>query len=132
MKSSKLYIPELKKGFQIRNTNKMYRKSLQYSLAVTKSSLPVDNASESLEGAIKLDRMSMDFVQEVLKLTDEQMDQLDDSIDPNDLQKLAVKIGMLIQGSSDAEIKQTMNDMDDARKSQNEEVDEDGKETSKK
>lgn len=132
MKSSKLYIPELKKGFQIRHTNKMYRKSLQYSLAVTKSSLPVDNASESLEGAIKLDRMSMDFVQEVLKLTDEQMDQLDDSIDPNDLQKLAVKIGMLIQGSSDAEIKQTMNDMDDARKSQNEEVDEDGKETSKK
>lgn len=132
MKSSKLYIPELKKSFQIRHTNKMYRKSLQYSLAVTKSSLPVDDTSASLEGAIKLDRMSMDFVQEVLKLTDEQMDQLDDSIDPNDLQKLAVKIGMLIQGSSDAEIKQTMNDMDDARKSQNEEVNEDGKETSKK
>ena len=132
MKSSKLYIPELKKSFQIRHTNKMYRKSLQYSLAVTKSSLPVDNASESLEGAIKLDRMSLDFVQEVLKLTDKELDQLDDSIDQNDLQKLAVKIGMLIQGSSDDEIKQTMNDMDDARKSQNEEVDEDGKETSKK
>lgn len=132
MKSSKLYIPEIKKSFQIRHTNKMYRKSLQYSLAVTKSSLPVDNASESLEAAIKLDQMSLDFVQEVLKLTDKDLDQLDDSMDQNDLQKLAVKIGMLIQGSSDAEIKQTMNDMDDARKSQNEEVDEDGKETSKK
>lgn len=132
MKSSKLYIPELKKSFQIRHTNKMYRKSLQYSLAVTKSSLPVDNASASLEGAIKLDRMSMDFVQEVLKLTDNEVDQLDDSIDPNDLQKLAVKIGMLIQGSSDDEIKQTMNDMDDARKSQNQTADEEGAETSKK
>ena len=132
MKSSKLYIPEIKKSFQIRHTNKMYRKSLQYSLAVTKSSLPVDNASESLEAAIKLDQMSLDFVQEVLKLTDKDLDQLDDSMDQNDLQKLAVKIGMLIQGSSDDEIKQTMNDMDDARKSQNEEVDEDGKETSKK
>lgn len=132
MKSSKLYIPELKKSFQIRHTNKMYRKSLQYSLAVTKSSLPVDNASASLESAIKLDRMSMDFVQDVLKLTDNEVDQLDDSIDPNDLQKLAVKIAMLIQGSSKDEIDQTMNNMDDARKSQNEEVDEDGKETSKK
>lgn len=132
MKSSKLYIPQIKKSFQIRHTNKMYRKSLQYSLAVTKSSLPVDNASASLESAIKLDRMSMDFVQEVLKLTDKEVDQLDDSIDPNDLQKLAVKIGMLIQGSSDDEIKQTMNDMDDARKSQNQTADEDGTETSKK
>lgn len=132
MKSSKLYIPEIKKSFQIRHTNKMYRKSLQYSLAVTKSSLPVDNASASLESAIKLDRMSMDFVQDVLKLTDKEVDQIDDSIDPNDLQKLAVKIAMLIQGSSDEDIKQTMNNMDDARKSQNEEVDEDGKETSKK
>lgn len=132
MKSSKLYIPEIKKSFQIRHTNKMYRKSLQYSLAVTKSSLPVDNASESLEGAIKLDRMSLDFVQEVLKLTDKELDQLDDSIDPNDLQKLAVKIGMLIQGSSDDEIKQTMNDMDDARKSKNQTADTKGTETSKK
>ena len=132
MKSSKLYIPEIKKSFQIRHTNKMYRKSLQYSLAVTKSSLPVDNASASLESAIKLDRMSMDFVQEVLKLTDKELDQLDDSIDQNDLQKLAVKIGMLIQGSSDAEIKQTMSDMDDARKSQNQTADTKGEETSKK
>lgn len=132
MKSSKLYIPAIKKSFQIRHTNKMYRKSLQYSLAVTKSSLPVDNASESLEGAIKLDRMSLDFVQEVLKLTDKELDQLDDSIDQNDLQKLAVKIGMLIQGSSDDEIKQTMNDMDDARKSQNQTADEEGAEKSKK
>lgn len=132
MKSSKLYIPEIKKSFQIRHTNKMYRKSLQYSLAVTKSSLPVDNASESLEAAIKLDQMSLDFVQEVLKLTDKDLDQLDDSMDQNDLQKLAVKIGMLIQGSSDAEIKQTMNDMDDARKSQNQTADEEGAETSKK
>lgn len=132
MKSSKLYIPEIKKSFQILHTNKMYRKSLQYSLAVTKSSLPVDNASESLEAAIKLDQMSLDFVQEVLKLTDKDLDQLDDSMDQNDLQKLAVKIGMLIQGSSDAEIKQTMNDMDDARKSQNQTADEEGAETSKK
>lgn len=132
MKSSKLYIPEIKKSFQIRHTNKMYRKSLQYSLAVTKSSLPVDDTSASLEGAIKLDRMSLDFVQEVLKLTDKELDQLDDSIDQNDLQKLAVKIGMLIQGSSDAEIKQTMSDMDDARKSQNQTADTKGEETSKK
>lgn len=132
MKSSKLYIPEMKKSFQIRHTNKMYRKSLQYSLAVTKSSLPVDNASASLESAIKLDRMSMDFVQEVLKLTDNEVDKLDDSIDPNDLQKLAVKIAMLIQGSSKDEIDQTMTNMDDARKSQNQTADEEGAETSQK
>ena len=120
MENTKLYIKELNKSFSIRHTNKLIRYSYQFQLEMAKMGQIGQEESEpekQFEFVTNYSQTLLDFPRKALKLTDKQVDKLDDI----DLQKLDVKLALTIQGMNKQDIQSTLRSMDDAQKSTSEE-----------
>lgn len=125
MENTKLYIKELNKSFSIRHTNKLIRYSYQFQLEMAKMGQIGQEESEpekQFEFVTNYSQTLLDFPRKALKLTDKQVDKLDD-MDQEDLQKLDVKLALTIQGMNKEDIQSTLRSMDDAQKSTSEEND---------
>lgn len=125
MENTKLYIKELNKSFSIRHTNKLIRYSYQFQLEMAKMGQIGQEESEpekQFEFVTNYSQTLLDFPRKALKLTDKQVDKLDD-MDQEDLQKLDVKLALTIQGMNKQDIQSTLRSMDDAQKSTSEEND---------
>lgn len=125
MENTKLYIKELNKSFSIRHTNKLIRYSYQFQLEMAKMGQIGQEESEpekQFEFVTNYSQTLLDFPKKALKLTDKQVDKLDD-MDQEDLQKLDVKLALTIQGMNKQDIQSTLRSMDDAQKSTSEEND---------
>ena len=125
MENTKLYIKELNKSFNIRHTNKLIRYSYQFQLEMAKMGQIGQEESEpekQFEFVTNYSQTLLDFPRKALKLTDKQVDKLDD-MDQEDLQKLDVKLALTIQGMNKQDIQSTLRSMDDAQKSTSEEND---------
>ena len=123
MENTKLYIKELNKSFSIRHTNKLIRYSYQFQLEMAKMGQIGQEESEpekQFEFVTNYSQTLLDFPRKALKLTDKQVDKLDD-MDQEDLQKLDVKLALTIQGMNKQDIQSTLRSMDDAQKSTSEE-----------
>ena len=125
MENTKLYIKELNKSFSIRHTNKLIRYSYQFQLEMAKMGKIGQEESEpekQFEFVTNYSQTLLGFPRKALKLTDKQVDKLDD-MDQEDLQKLDVKLALTIQGMNKQYIQSTLRSMDDAQKSTSEEND---------
>lgn len=125
MENTKLYIKELNKSFSIRHTNKLIRYSYQFQLEMAKMGQIGQEESEpekQFEFVTNYSQTLLDFPRKALKLTDKQVDKLDD-MDQEALQKLDVKLALTIQGMNKEDIQSTLRSMDDAQKSTSEEND---------
>ena len=123
MENTKLYIKELNKSFSIRHTNKLIRYSYQFQLEMAKMGQIGQEESEpekQFEFVTNYSQTLLDFPRKALKLSDKQVDKLDD-MDQEDLQKLDVKLALTIQGMNKQDIQSTLRSMDDAQKSTSEE-----------
>lgn len=118
MKNAKIYIQPLHKSFVVRHSNKNIRESYAFQLAMAKVGQISD--AKDPEAQFKLasqysDKL-VDFPVSVLKLDDKQAEKIDE-MEQDELQKLDVRLALTVQGLSEHEINETLNDMDDATKS---------------
>lgn len=120
MKNAKIYIQSLHKSFPVRHSNKNMRESYKFQLAMAKVGqiTDVNDPDEQFNLASSYSDKLVDFPVSVLKLNDKQAEQLDD-MEQDELQKLDVRLALTVQGLSEHEINETIKDMEDATKSNN-------------
>ena len=115
MEASKIYIAPLKKSFNVRHTNKLMKMSYRFQLVMSKMGTIADNDDPDKQFAIagEYAQALTDFPKNALKLTDKQVDALDDT-EQDELQKIDVRLALTIQGLSKKDIDATVADMEKA------------------
>lgn len=115
MEASKIYIAPLKKTFSVRHTNKLMKMSCKFQLVMSKMGTIADNddPDEQFSIASEYAQALTDFPKSALKLTDKQVDALDDT-EQDELQKIDVRLALTIQGLSKKDIDATVADMERA------------------
>ena len=96
------------------------RESYKFQLAMAKVGqiTDVNDPDEQFNLASSYSDKLVDFPVTVLKLNDKQAEMIDD-MEQDELQKLDVRLALTVQGLSEHEINETIRDMEDATKSNN-------------
>lgn len=117
MEATKLYIKPLNKTFSVRHTNKLMKMSYNFQLLMAKLGTidQGDDPEEQVKLSMKYSQALTDFPMHALKLTDKQVEKLDDC-EQDELQTIAVKLALTIQGLPKRDIDATINDMTTAMK----------------
>ena len=112
-----IYLKEFKKKFNIKSSNKNMRATYKLQLTMAKAS-DIDNMepSEQIQATLNMTDDVCDYLKNVLKLTDKQVEVLDD-LDATETVKLANHVAMRLMGLSEDDIKKASEKKDtDAEK----------------
>lgn len=107
MEIKNIKIPELgKKAFVVLTSNKNMRKMNLFQLEMAKiADVDTDDMVASLEANVKGIELTLDYLREILDLTDEQVDTLDD-LEMQRTQEIANYLSARLMGLSDKQIKE--------------------------
>lgn len=107
MEIKNIKIPELgKKAFVVLTSNKNMRKMNLFQLEMAKiADIDTDDMVASLEANVKGIELTLDYLREILGLTDEQVDILDD-LEMQRTQEIANYLSARLMGLSDKQIKE--------------------------
>lgn len=107
MEIKNIKIPELsKKAFVVLTSNKNMRKMNLFQLEMAKiADIDTDDMVASLEANVKGIELTLDYLREILGLTDEQVDILD-GLEMQRTQEIANYLSARLMGLSDKQIKE--------------------------
>lgn len=112
MSKNRLYVPQLRRAFKIRQTNRNMRLAVAFQLDMLKvgQAEDGDDVVAQLESEQKFFDKLIEFPTEVLKLSDVDSEKLEDC-DVKDLQSVDTELALRVQGADERTIRESLEAM---------------------